>query len=373
MQLKRILVSLLVVVLMLSATIIVSAEDLLVATNDATLDVEVGTTPASESGNLQAKPGDKIDVSITITNNPGVAKIQVSLIFDAEYFAPVVDAEGKVVTESGIFKFEDSVRGFNGISLTDKEVRFTSDLNNQTDITETGLVAKASLTVKEAQKCAGTITVKVLAYNANGERTEFVEVFSAGDHTLVEIEKVDATCEAEGKVVSKCSVCNEVIEEVIPATGHTAVEVAAVAPTCVDTGLTAGSKCSVCDAVLVAQEVVPATGVHTPETVPGVAPTCTTKGTTDSTKCSVCGEVITPATELDVIAHTVEIIPAVEPTYSEDGATEGKKCSVCQEILEAPQVIPAKSLTWLWIVIAAVVVVGGGVAVVFFVVKKKKQ
>lgn len=331
MQLKRILVSLLVVVLMLSATVIVSAEDLLVATNDATLDIEVGTTPASESGNLQAKPGDKIDVSITITNNPGVAKIQVSLIFDAELFAPVVDADGKVVTESGIFKFEDSVRGFNGISFTDKEVRFTSDLNNKTDITETGLVAKASLTVKEAQKCIGAITVKVLAYNANGERTEFVEVFSAGEHTLVELEKVEATCEADGKIVSKCSVCNEIVEEIIPATGHTVVEVAAVAPT------------------------------------------CKTKGATAYTKCSVCGVVITPATELDVVAHTVEIIPAVEPTYSEDGATEGKKCSVCQEILEAPQPIPAKSLTWLWIVIAAVVVVGGGVAVAFFVVKKKKQ
>ena len=371
MQLKRILVSLLVVVLMLSATVFVSAEDVLLTANGATLDIEVGTTPASESGNLQAKPGDKIDVSITITNNPGVAKIQVSMAYDANFFAPVVNDNGKVVTESGIFKFEDSVREFDGITCNDKEVRFTSDLNNNTNITETGLVAKASFNVKDASVCAGKITVKVLAYNANGDRFEKVEVFSAGDHKLTETENVPATCDADGKKVSKCSVCNEVIEEVIPATGHTEVEVPAVAATCVAEGKTAGKKCSVCDAVIVAQETVPATGAHTPETVPGVAATCTTKGTSESTKCSVCGEVITAATELDVVPHTEEVIPAVEPTYSEDGATEGKKCSVCQEILQAPEVIPAKSLTWLWIVIAAVVVVGGGVAA-FVIISKKK-
>jgi hypothetical protein len=91
MQLKRILVSLLVVVLMLSATVFASAEDTVVLTaGAATLGIEVGTTPASVEGNLQAKPGDKIDVSITITNNPGVAKIQVSMAYDANFFAPLL-------------------------------------------------------------------------------------------------------------------------------------------------------------------------------------------------------------------------------------------------------------------------------------------
>jgi hypothetical protein len=372
MQLKRILVSLLVVVLMLSATVFASAEDAVVLTaGAATLGIEVGTTPASVEGNLQAKPGDKIDVSITITNNPGVAKIQVSMAYDANFFAPVVNDAGKAVTESGIFKFEDSVRGFNGITSNDKEVRFTSDLNNNTDITATGLVAKASFTVKEANVCAGKITVKVIAYNANGDRFEKVEVLSAGDHKFVETENVPATCEAEGKKVSKCSVCNEVVEETLPATGHTEVEVAAVAATCAAEGKTAGKKCSVCDVVIVAQETIPATGAHTAETVPGTAATCTTEGTTDSSKCSVCGVELTAAEATEKVAHTEEVIPAVEPTASAEGATEGKKCSVCGEILVAPEVIPAKGNAWLWIVIAAVVVVGGGVAA-FIIISKKK-
>ncbi len=51
------------------------------------------------------------------------------------------------------------------------------------------------------------------------------------------------------------------------AKGHTEVVDTAVAPTCTTTGLTEGKHCSVCDKVLTAQEVVPATGhtsIYTP-------------------------------------------------------------------------------------------------------------
>ena len=48
----------------------------------------------------------------------------------------------------------------------------------------------------------------------------------------------------------------------------------AVAATCINTGLTEGSHCSVCETVLVAQEVVPATGNHTY----GDDGVCTTEG-----------------------------------------------------------------------------------------------
>ncbi len=44
---------------------------------------------------------------------------------------------------------------------------------------------------------------------------------------------------------------------------HSPVTDPRVQPTCIDTGLTEGSHCSICSEVLVQQEVLPATGVHT--------------------------------------------------------------------------------------------------------------
>ena len=69
----------------------------------------------------------------------------------------------------------------------------------------------------------------------------------------------------EGK---HCSVCNKVLvaQEVIPATGHTEVIDEAVASTCTETGLTEGKHCSVCGEVLVAQEEAPALGHDLEET-----------------------------------------------------------------------------------------------------------
>ena len=54
-------------------------------------------------------------------------------------------------------------------------------------------------------------------------------------------------------------------QEEVSALGHTVVVDAAVAPTCTEIGLTAGSHCSVCNTVLVAQEEVSALG-HTHRT-----------------------------------------------------------------------------------------------------------
>ena len=77
------------------------------------------------------------------------------------------------------------------------------------------------------------------------------------------IEATEPTCTATGLTAgSRCSVCNEVIvaQKEVAALGHAEVTDAAKAPTCTETGLTEGCHCSRCNEVFTAQKEVPATG-----------------------------------------------------------------------------------------------------------------
>ena len=174
----------------------------------------------------------------------------------------------------------------------------------------------------------------------NATKTEAID---ATGHTPVEVAEQPATCtEAGHKAGTKCSVCDAILSgmEEIPATGHTEVIDAAKAPTCTETGLTEGKHCSVCNTVLVAQEEIPVKG-HTPVEVAEQPATCTEVGHKAGTKCSVCGATISGMEEIPATGHTEVIDEPVAATCTEPGKTEGKHCSVCNEILVAQEVIPA--------------------------------
>ena len=216
-------------------------------------------------------------------------------------------------------------------------------LTPQTEIPATGHkwdegVVTTSPTCENAGVKTYTCTV------CNATKTEAID---ATGHTPVDVAEQPATCTEAGHTAgTKCSVCAAILSgmEEIPATGHTEVVDPAVAPTCTEPGKTEGKHCSVCGKVIVAQETIPAKG-HTEVIDPAVAPTCTEPGKTEGKHCSVCGEVLVAQEEIPAKGHTVVIDPAVEPTCTEPGKTEGKHCSVCNEIIVAQEVIPAKGHT----------------------------
>ena len=169
---------------------------------------------------------------------------------------------------------------------------------------------------------------------ACGESYKGDYVDALGHKTEVKNAK-DATCTDAGYTGDKvCKVCKETIEKgsVINALGHkydkgvctvcgekdpnykpptppihthTIVIDQAVAPTCTKTGITEGKHCSVCKAIIVAQQEIKALG-HTPEEVAAVAATCTTDGMTAGTKCSVCGTVLSGCEVVKALGHKFE-------------------------------------------------------------------
>ena len=216
-------------------------------------------------------------------------------------------------------------------------------LTPQTEIPATGHTwDEGEITTSPTCENAGVKTYTCTVCNAT--KTEAID---ATGHTPVEVAEQPATCTEAGHTAgTKCSVCAAILSgmEEIPATGHTEVIDPAVAPTCTEPGKTEGKHCSVCNKVIVAQEEIPAKG-HTEVIDPAVEPTCTEPGKTEGKHCSVCGEVLVAQEEIPAKGHTVVIDPAVEPTCTEPGKTEGKHCSVCNEIIVAQEVIPAKGHT----------------------------
>ena len=117
---------------------------------------------------------------------------------------------------------------------------------------------------------------------------------------------------------------------------------------CETTGLTDGYQCTLCRAIVVEREIIPATG-HTlsSETID---PTCVDDGVVITT-CAFCDHeerIILPA------LHHIEVVdPYVAPTCLTPGYTTGSHCSRCNAILEEQNELAALGHNWsTWIKIS---------------------
>ena len=173
--------------------------------------------------------------------------------------------------------------------------------------------------------------------------TEEQVVKASGKHAWDKGTNVEADCTHASGAKYTCTKCGATKFEAYPdgigeaAKGHTPEVIPAVAATCKTTGLTEGSKCSVCGEILVKQEETP---IDESKHVEAVATTlkeatCTTTGIARM-ECSLCHKNL--GYKVLKAEHKWVETSNVPATCGKDGKIT-LKCSVCQETSE--KVLPA--------------------------------
>lgn len=143
----------------------------------------------------------------------------------------------------------------------------------------------------------------------------------------------EATCTEKGSKYKICEVCNSQFSyTIIPSTGHTIVTDPAVQQNCTTDGKTEGSHCSVCNAVIKAQEITPATGHVSSNWIIESQPDCATAGAKYK-QCTVCGDELERET-LPATGHKASNWIIENQATCETDGSKYRQCTVCGEVIE---------------------------------------
>ena len=168
--------------------------------------------------------------------------------------------------------------------------------------------------------------VKTYTCETCGDR--YTEAIAPTGHKYTGKITTAATCTAEGVQTYTCEICAHSYTEAISALGHTPVADLAVPATCTDSGLTEGSQCSVCNAVLVAQETIARLGhdygnyVNNGDTHTATCSRCDKTQTSAHTYTNgtcVCGakEILPPILDESIkILHTLDLASDISVTFA---------------------------------------------------------
>ena len=236
MQFKKVLSSLLVVILLLSLTVFSAS-----ASADSALELAVETNSTADNEKTFIKAGETIEVKVAIPEgkNPGVAY----MMFDVVYNAEALDLDETTVKTSDIFVFGSPELDRAGVIIDEENgvVTFITNMLSYANITSTGDVVTLSFKVNSGVCANAKIEVaNLLAYTSSHDSVKTTATSAEVIvHDFVAGTKIAPTCTEDGLNTYKCSKCDvsyDVVDESAKATGHNFSKV-----TC-----TENSACTVC-------------------------------------------------------------------------------------------------------------------------------
>lgn len=200
--------------------------------------IDDNASPGEKSVNISYEDGDIIDYDFNLID----FEITNGSVTVMNYIPGDVNGDGKVnVTD--VVLIRRHITGGYGVSINTD----AADVNADGRINTTDLVL-------------------IRRYIVGGYGIDF----NPHNHKIENEERKEPTCTEDGNIAYwHCTTCGKYFSDskyvnaiqpedtVIKATGHTVVTDSAVAPTYTNSGLTEGSHCSVCNAILKAQEVIP--------------------------------------------------------------------------------------------------------------------
>ena len=377
MRTKRIFIMLLVVVLtaICCATTVSAA-----STNSLKLAVEVSSSTALVQQPCAVKPGDSVEVAVSITENTGLKGVfSVDVLYDAEALELAVKNDSTV--DFTTYKLLGSDTAENVVNTVNGKEGIATYLTYGIDntIKPTGKLVTLKFTVKDSFNGEVNITLGnldtmvVFADGTFGDATN-VDVKDSADkdyegatiqaHTFGAPQVTAPNCTDAGKTVYACTKCDYKLEIAgDPALGHDLSE-----PATCTTAQTCKRGCG-----YVAQEALN----HKDTIVTDAAKdaTCTSTGLTEGSHCSACGAVIVAQEEIAVKDHNYSDWTVEKEATKKEQGLRSKTCTVCGDKVteDIPMLESSNTGLIVLIIVLVVVVLGaGGFCLYWFVLRKKK-
>ena len=294
-------------------------------------------------GTVYAQTGEKVEVTLDITENPGFCYLGLYLVYDTEALELI-----SVETVDGLAHEGDL-----------QQIWHTTNGENYT---ETGVMATLTFEVKEGADCEIEISALegwIDCYTYVVEEGVVVDeaplvceiaagTIHAGEITVHSV----ASCEEDGAETFFCETCETEIYTEYPAYGHNVINVEAVAPGCHYNGNNEYWYCSNCEIVWADEActqitnfknvIIPATGEGDLVHMDAVEPGCHYEGNIEYWICYDCEQVwqdeaLTQLTNiknvvLPAVGGEVVHMDAVAPGCHYDGNIEYWVCYECEKV-----------------------------------------